>query len=274
MAFLKSCRKLFTRHNELYYAVEDNNISKLTALYDLGLSINSYYLNCTILQHSLSFRTYECTCWLLEHGADPDLPYLLNADTINHAAPRGKTLQPYLRIWVPETDAWYFFIKERNESIIRLLALYGATEDELIFCPGSYARDFRQAFQLGHQLAVEKLHLETKLQQWEKQSKSALSETELAEARTICLQLQNLWLRLKREETRITLRLSKAAHLEISHKEHLRAFSEHYERKANFYEKQAESFLPTSCLKSAPPTSSSPLKQELTLPSQPKRCVR
>src|SRR6185312_12214087 len=112
----------FIGEGALHEAVKEGQIVKIAGLLKQGFNIDYYYRNYTPLQLSLLHRQYHCTLFLLKYGANPNLRCYSSIEEN-----QGPTIEPYLKVWVSPYNSQFTAIKQRNESIIRLLTLHGAT---------------------------------------------------------------------------------------------------------------------------------------------------
>jgi hypothetical protein len=203
----------------------------------------------TPLEISLLRKNYNITALLLDLKADPNVFLKGKSGSI-----KEKAIQPYLSItFLPNihhyTPEDINELKQRNNSVIRLLTVYGATEEKVEFPDAEFKQVFLEAREYRRRIT----DLEQKLENLLKESKEA-DESQLKTGRTLCLELATTWNELYLKEKANTSTFDNTA------------FKNHYTRKVQHY----MDLLNTSALKKmAKPEkktdSSSPREEEQPL---------
>jgi hypothetical protein len=121
MLFWKAIKNFLVEKGALHNAAWEGNISLVKTLVKEGHNINelltSRQSHYTPLGYSLLGRAYDCTVFLLEHYADPNIMQ----SAISLLSNKGKAIQSYLSIYVSpdNTQEFNLFTKQRNASVIR-----------------------------------------------------------------------------------------------------------------------------------------------------------
>jgi ankyrin repeat protein len=167
--------------------------------------VDDYDVGYTPLHYSLVYNHYKCAVLLLDQGkANPNLPCRKKGESADSVL-QGNFIKRYLFLPHEGSAEWINGIKKEKFTAIRLLTIYGITEDGVKLDSDRFDRGLIGFFNQMRDLFKTKCNYEQDLEKGKPKI-----------AYEACQKLEKLWANLAKDET----------HPDVK---------EHYQQKADFY---------------------------------------
>jgi hypothetical protein len=164
-AFTKWALRSVAGERALHRAARDGEVNEVATLLARGCyDVNTYYLGQTPLHFSMISQAYKCAICLLEKGkANVNLP--LQKESPNDPSYEGNFIHKCLYIIALPNDSRITVFKQRKMTDIRLLTIYGITEDGVDLNANGYNQTLITCFRNMRELYRKKCQLEHLVEQ-------------------------------------------------------------------------------------------------------------